>query len=88
MTQATPARGAAIAVIGLAGIAQGRGEAPPFCRVLLRAGRAGVAPLVLFHAVGGTVNLYGDLVAALDPALPVVAFQSSRRSWPAAHRDR
>jgi len=48
----------------------------PFSRVMLRDGETGTAPLVLFHAVGGTVNLYAELVAALPPAVPVVAFQS------------
>ncbi len=57
-------------------LSEGRDEAAAPTRVLLRPGQPGVAPLVLFHAVGGTVNLYADLVAALDPALPVVAFQS------------
>jgi len=52
-------------------------SATPFCRVPLRQGDPVVAPLVLFHAVGGTVNLYAELAAALDPRLPVLAYQSA-----------
>ncbi len=53
------------------------GEAAPFCRLVLREGRSDQPPLLLFHAVGGTVNFYGDLIEGLDPGLPVVAFQSA-----------
>ena len=52
------------------------GGVAPFARVTLREGEPGTAPLVLFHAVGGTINLYAELVAALPGELPVVAFQS------------
>ena len=54
--------------------------AAPFARVMLREGKPGNLPLVLFHAVGGTVNFYQDLATALDPAMPVVAFQSKALS--------
>jgi thioesterase domain-containing protein len=57
-------------------LAAGRAEGLSPSQVVLREGRPGVPPLLLFHAVGGTVNLYADLVAAMDPDLPVIAFQS------------
>ncbi len=48
----------------------------PFALVTFRSGDPGRAPLFLFHAVGGTVDFYQDIAAALDPGLPIHAFQS------------
>jgi phthiocerol/phenolphthiocerol synthesis type-I polyketide synthase E len=53
-----------------------RGEDRPFALVSFRSGKPHRAPLFLFHAVGGTVDFYKDLAAALDPDLPIHAFQS------------
>ncbi len=72
-----------------------RGEDRPFALCRSATARRQRAPLFLFHAVGGTVDFYQDLAAALDPGLPIHAFQSlaldSRtsptprwRRWPAA----
>jgi phthiocerol/phenolphthiocerol synthesis type-I polyketide synthase E len=47
-----------------------------FSLVTFRRGASDRRPLFLFHAVGGTVHFYQDLVAALDVDLPVYGFQS------------
>ncbi|WP_108661740.1 type I polyketide synthase [Acuticoccus kandeliae] len=51
--------------------------ARPFELVALKAGAPGLAPLFLPHAVGGTVDLYAPLAAALPDDQPVYALQSS-----------
>ncbi|XWN30164.1 MAG: beta-ketoacyl synthase N-terminal-like domain-containing protein [Devosia sp.] len=51
--------------------------ARPFELVTLRAGEAGKRALFLPHAVGGTVDLYAPLAAALPSDWPIYGLQSS-----------
>jgi amino acid adenylation domain-containing protein len=42
----------------------------------LQKGKKDHLPLILVHAIGGTINVYGDLVKALGKDYPVYAFQA------------
>ncbi|MFO1074917.1 MAG: beta-ketoacyl synthase N-terminal-like domain-containing protein [Geminicoccaceae bacterium] len=75
--RALAARIAALRAGAAAHGAAAQGPERPFALVTLRAGAGGQAPLFLPHAVGGTVDLYRDLVAALPATLPVYGLQAA-----------